>query len=226
MNKTLTLTLAASAALLALQAQAQQGQEMGRVLSATPVVQQVAVPQQLCGNETVYSTGRPSSGAGAVIGAIAGGLLGNTIGGGSGRAVATGIGAIGGAIVGDRVEAGQPGYQNVQRCSTQTRYDNQFLGYDVVYEYGGRQYSTRTQQDPGQWIPVTVQPAVAPAAPPSSYPQDYGYNSVQPGVVVTETPVYTTPVYTSPVYVSPSYGATIEYHRGGGWDHGYRGHWR
>ena len=128
------------------------------------------------------------------------------------------------AILGNQVEGGNsPGYQNVQRCTTQTRYDNQFLGYDVVYEYGGRQYSTRTQQDPGQWIPVTVQPAVAPAAPPSSYPQGYGYgyDSVQPGVVVTETPIYT-----SPVYVSPSYGATIEYNRGGGWDHGYRRHWR
>lgn len=221
MNKTLTLTLAASAALLALQAQAQQGQEMGRVLSATPVVQQVAVPQQLCGNETVYSTGRPSSGAGAVIGAIAGGLLGNTIGGGSGRAVATGIGAIGGAIVGDRVEAGQPGYQNVQRCSTQTRYDSQTVGYDVVYEYAGRQYSVRTQTDPGQWIPVTVQPAAqAPAAPPvTSYPPDYppqgyGYGAVQPGVVVTNTPVYAT----------PSIGATFEF----GDSRGYRPyrHWR
>ena len=230
MNKIVSFALLATAAALSLQVQAQtpaQGREMGRVLSVTPVSQQVAVPQQICNNETVYSDGRQPSGAGAVLGAVAGGLLGNVIGGGSGRAVATAAGVFGGAILGNQVEGGNSaGYQNVQRCTTQTRYDNQFLGYDVVYEYGGRQYSTRTQQDPGQWIPVTVQPAVAPAAPPSSYPQDYGYNSVQPGVVVTETPVYTTPVYTSPVYVSPSYGATIEYHRGGGWDHGYRGHWR
>ena len=229
MNKIATLALIAAAAALSLQAQAQtspQGREMGRVLSVTPVSQQVAVPQQICNNETVYSGGRQPSGAGAVLGAVAGGLLGNTIGGGSGRAAATAAGVFGGALLGNQVEGGNsPGYQNVQRCTTQTRYDNQFLGYDVVYEYGGRQYTTRTQQDPGQWIPVTVQPAVAPAAPPSSYPQgygyDYGYDSVQPGVVVTETPVYT-----SPVYVSPSYGATIEYNRGGGWDHGYRRHWR
>ena len=220
MQKIIAFSLLATAALTA------QAQEMGRVLSATPITQQVAVPQQICGNETIYSGGRAPSGAGAVLGAIAGGAAGNAIGGGSGRAAATAIGLIGGAVLGIRIEGGRPGYENVQRCTTQTYYDNRVVGYDVVYEYAGRQYSTRTQQDPGQWIPVTVQPAVAPAAPPSSYPQDYGYNSVQPGVVVTETPVYTTPVYTSPVYVSPSYGATIEYHRGGGWDHGYRGHWR
>ena len=59
-------------------------QEQGRVLSATPIIQQVGVPQQVCGNETVYS-GNRTTGAGAVIGAIAGGAVGNTIGKGSGR---------------------------------------------------------------------------------------------------------------------------------------------
>ena len=72
-----------------------QAQEQGRVLSATPVVQQVGVPQQVCGNETVYS-GNRTSGAGAVVGAIAGGAAGNAIGKGSGRAAATAIGLLGG----------------------------------------------------------------------------------------------------------------------------------
>ena len=220
MTKIFTLALAAGAALLTLQAQAQpQGREMGRVLSVTPVSQQVAVPQQVCNNETVYSGGRQPSGAGAVLGAVAGGLVGNAIGGGSGRALATAAGVVGGAMLGNQVEAGSPGYQNVQRCTTQTRYDNQFLGYDVVYEYGGRQYTTRTQSDPGQWIPVTVQPAVPPAP---SYAPGYGYyEAPQPAVVVTETPVYTTPVYPA-----PAIGATIEYRGGGDWDRGYHRHWR
>lgn len=215
MNKILTLTLAASAAALTLQAQAQpQGQEMGRVLSATPVTQQVAVPQQLCSNETVYSNPRPSSGAGAIIGAIAGGVLGHTVGGGTGQALATGVGAIGGAMVGDHLESGQSGPQNVQRCTTQMRYDNQVVGYDVVYEYAGRRYSVRTQADPGQWIPVTVQPAaqvpVTPA-PAATYPQGYSYYSPpRPPVVMARTPVY----------VMPPISATIGYRSGNGW---YRG---
>ena len=65
------------ASLLATAALAVQAQEMGRVLSSTPIIQQVAVPQQVCGNETIYSSGRAPSGAGAVLGAIAGGAAGN-----------------------------------------------------------------------------------------------------------------------------------------------------
>lgn len=60
-------------------------QERGRVLSATPIVQQVAYPRQVCSNETVYS-GQRNTGGGAVLGAIAGGAAGNAIGKGHGRA--------------------------------------------------------------------------------------------------------------------------------------------
>ena len=133
-------------------------QEQGRVLSATPIVQQVGIPQQVCGNETVYG-GNRTSGAGAVVGAIAGGAAGNAIGKGSGRAAATAIGLIGGAVLGNHIEGGQPQYQNVQRCTTETYYENRTVGYDVVYEYAGRQYTTRTQNDPGRWIALSVQPA-------------------------------------------------------------------
>ena len=57
MNKTFVF-IALAATALAAQAQ----QEQGRVLSATPVTQQVAIPQQVCGNETVYSGARPTTG--------------------------------------------------------------------------------------------------------------------------------------------------------------------
>ena len=88
-------------------------QEQGRVLSATPIVQQVATPQQVCGNETVYS-GNRTTGAGAVMGAIAGGAAGNAIGKGSGRAAATAIGLIGGAVIGNQIEgAYEPGQKVV-----------------------------------------------------------------------------------------------------------------
>jgi uncharacterized protein YcfJ len=183
MNKTLVFTALAATALAA---QAQQ--EQGRVLSATPITQQVAIPQQVCGNETVYSSARPTTGAGAVLGAIAGGAAGNAIGGGGGgRAAATALGVVGGALLGNQVEGGRPGYQNVQRCTTETYYDNRVVGYDVVYEYAGRQYTTRTQSDPGNWIPLSVQPAVQ-APPPATYSSygDSGYP--QPGVVVSTQP--------------------------------------
>ena len=182
-------------------------QEQGRVLSATPVYQQVAVPQQVCGNETVYS-GNRTSGAGAVMGAIAGGAAGNAIGKGSGRAAATAIGVIGGAVLGNQIEGGQPQYQNVQRCTTETYYENRTVGYDVVYEYAGRQYNTRTQYDPGRWIPVSVQPT---GQTYSSQPDPYASQGVysQPGVVTStypQQPVYQPP----PTYVTPPV-TVIEY---------------
>ena len=209
MNRSLVIFAALAAGSLAAQAQ-----EMGRVLSATPITQQVAVPQQVCGNETIYNGARAPSGAGAVLGAIAGGAAGNAIGGGSGRAAATAIGLIGGAVLGNSIEAGRPGYENVQRCTTQTYYDNRVVGYDVVYEYAGRQYSTRTQTDPGGWIPLNVQPAVSGLEPPPPpyYPPAYGDAGRYPGTgVVVSTPPG------PPVYLTPPV-TVIEYQGG----HPYR----
>lgn len=229
MKKILLFSALASAAAFA------GAQEQARVLSATPIVQQVAVPQQVCGNETVY-TGPRTTGGGAVLGAIAGGAAGNAIGGGSGRAAATALGVIGGALLGNQIEGnGRPEYQNVQRCNTETFYENRTTGYNVVYEYAGRQYTTRTQNDPGQYIQVQVQP-VDNGAP---YGQTYStqpdpYYDPQPGVyaqpgVVTSTygqPVYP-PVYQpAPMYVNPA--VSIELGYGNGWGRPYPQprHWR
>jgi outer membrane lipoprotein SlyB len=49
---------------------------------------------------------RPS-GAGAVLGAVIGGVVGNRFGGGTGRALATGAGVVGGAIAGNAIEGRQ-----------------------------------------------------------------------------------------------------------------------
>ena len=158
-------------------------QEQGRVLSATPVTQQVAVPQQVCRDQPVAVAPRPS-GAGAVIGAVAGGLVGNAIGGGGGRAAATAAGVVGGAMLGNQTEAYGPAqYQNVRQCSTQTFYQNQTVGYTVVYEYRGRNYTTQTATPPGDWIALNVQPAQNgydnTYASPGSYatPNQYGYSN-------------------------------------------------
>ena len=96
---------------------------LARVISSTPMVQQVAVPRQVCTQETVM-TQAPRSGAGALMGAIAGGAAGNAIGNGGGRALATMIGLVGGAMVGDRIEGPNNQLQNVQQCTTQTFYEN------------------------------------------------------------------------------------------------------
>lgn len=144
---------------------AQAQDERGRVLSSTPVIQPVAVPQQVCENVSVRDNDH-RSGAGALMGAVAGGAVGNAIGHGTGRAAATALGIFGGAILGDRIEGrGQDSVRTVQECSTQNVMENRVVGYQVVYEYAGRQYSTQMPQDPGRWVPVSVVPAGATPAP-------------------------------------------------------------
>jgi len=148
-------TLLAWAALSPLAAGAQ---ELGQVLSRSPVYQQVVVPRQTC---TQVPVAQPATGtgAGALMGAIAGGAMGNAIGDGSGRALATMIGIVGGAMVGDRIEGPQGALIQIQtQCSTQNVYENRLVGYNVVYEYAGKEYSVQVPQDPGPTIPLQVTP--------------------------------------------------------------------
>jgi uncharacterized protein YcfJ len=163
---------------------AQAQDERGRVLSSTPVIQQVAVPQQVCQNVTVREPAR-TTGAGAVMGAIAGGAMGNAIGDGNGRAAATAIGLFGGAILGNKIEGrGQSHTRTVQECSTQQVMENRVVAYNVVYEYAGRQYSTQMPQDPGRWVPVSVMPVgAAPAYAPTYGPGYRPQASTAPEVV-------------------------------------------
>ena len=109
-------------------------QEVGRVISSTPVVQQVGVPRQVCTTQPM-AVNEPKSGAGALMGALAGGGLGNAVGQGGGKALATIAGVMGGAILGNSIEGSNTQMQNVQNCNTQTFYENRTVGYNVVYEF-------------------------------------------------------------------------------------------
>lgn len=154
MKKLLVLAIAATAAGIC------AAEELGRVLSTTPMVQQVAVPRQVCTTEQVAVDGQ-KSGAGAVIGGIAGGAMGNAVGDGGGRAAATMIGIIGGAMLGNKIEgAQQPQVQSQQRCNMQTFYENRTVSYNVLYEYAGKQYSVQLPRDPGPTIRLQVTPII------------------------------------------------------------------
>lgn len=152
--KKVLLLVCASAAFAA------HAQETARVLSSVQVLQQVGVPRQVCTQESVAVQGQ-KSGAGALMGAIAGGVIGNQIGNGSGRTAATAVGLVGGAILGDRIEgAPAPQTQTVQNCRTETVYENRVSGYNVTYEYAGRQYMVQMPRDPGATIRVNVVPVL------------------------------------------------------------------
>lgn len=149
-----------------------QAQEVGRVISSTPIIQQVAVPRQVCTQNQVVTPGQ-KSGAGAAMGAIAGGAIGNSMGQGFGKDAATMLGLIGGALLGDRVEGTPaPEVRQVQNCSNQVFYENRTTAYHVVYEFAGKQYSVQMPQDPGPTVRLQITPVVSnlPPAPPPVVP--------------------------------------------------------
>ena len=184
-------------------------EDIGRVISSTPVLQQVGVPRQVCSTEQVAVQGQ-KSGAGAVMGAIAGGAMGNAVGRGAGNAAATMLGLVGGAIVGERIE-GAPAtqLQNVQRCATQIFYENRTVAYQVQYEFGGKQYAVQLPQDPGPTIRLQVSPLGAmEQSPVAQAPAQMQYAPA--AVVVTDQPVY----YAQPYYPPVTIGLGLGY-----WDH-------
>jgi uncharacterized protein YcfJ len=161
-----------------------QAQEVGRVISTVPIIQQVAVPRQVCSQQQV-TTQPHKSGAGAIMGAIAGGTVGHAIGR---DGLGTAIGMFGGAILGDKIEGTPaPEVKNVQTCSTQNFYENRTVAYNVTYEFAGKQYNVQMPQDPGPTVRLQITPMVSssqnynypppPAAsqvpPPGSAPQSW-----------------------------------------------------
>ena len=215
-----------AAAALACGAALAQQQEIGRVLSSTPIIQQVAVAREVCTIEQ-GQVQQPRSGAGAIMGAIAGGAMGNAVGDGGGRAAATIIGIIGGAILGDRVEhAGPPTQQPIRQCTTQHIYEPRTTAYSVVYEYAGKQYSVQLPYDPGPTIRLQITPV------------GVGSSSLEPHYAPPATVISTAPVYqtystystysTSPVYVLRPYYPPLTLHLGYGYwgGHRHRHNWR
>lgn len=242
MKKALVLSsIAAASGLFAVNASAMD--ILARVISSTPVVQQVSVPRQVCGTQPMI-TEAPGSGAGAVMGALAGGAMGNAIGDGSGRALATVIGLVGGAMIGNNIEGNRQQVQNVQQCGTQVSYENRTSHYNVVYEYADRQHSVQMASDPGPYVRLQATPvgAMQPQAAvqpgfAQPYPQTGYAQPVYSQPVYSQQPVYVQPQVIAPVLTYPGYysrpyyppvGVSLNfgYSRGGYSNrHGHR-HWR
>jgi uncharacterized protein YcfJ len=147
-------------------------QEYGRVVSSTPIVNQVSEPSQSCTvvNETIQ---QPNAG-GALAGAIIGGAIGNSIGGHH-RTGSTIVGAILGSAIGGNVE---PTYSTASRqvCTVVNNYRNVIVGYSVVYNFRGQRFETQMSS------PVQVGDAILV----SSQQQIY----VQPTPVYVPPPVF------------------------------------
>ncbi len=179
-----------------------------RVVSSTPLVAQVAVARDVCFDELRTEEANQSS-AGALLGAVAGAAVGNAVGRGSGKALATGVGLIGGAILGNHIEnQGRPGEtRTVRRCEQQTSYENKVVAYSVVYELGGQRYTTQMPSEPGQTI--TVQMSVSPVSSVVNSPVVY-------------TPSNQPVRYVSQVITQPAQVVVVNRRDNDRWHHGYR----
>jgi uncharacterized protein YcfJ len=95
----------------------------------------------------VYGQTNPSPND-VLTGAIIGGVIGNQFGGGSGKDIATALGAVIGANKAGQPRSGVVGYQTEYRCQlvtveTETRH---FDHYRVTYKYKGHYYAIETNK--------------------------------------------------------------------------------
>lgn len=144
-----------------------QFRDRAKVVSSTPVYEQINEPRRECWTEyesrEVYRNG--NSTGGAILGAVVGGLVGSTVGKGNGKVAAAAVGAATGAVVGDRWNDRGGNYAHeerpVERCRVTDNYRRDIVGYDIVYRYNGRDYATRLPHDPGKWLDLDVNLSVA-----------------------------------------------------------------
>ncbi|MGY4516731.1 glycine zipper 2TM domain-containing protein [Lysobacter sp. HA18] len=104
--------------------------------------------------------------AATVIGGIVGAVVGSQVGGGSARYATSAIGSMVGGMAGKQIYDNSHRVQQPPRVGRVVTCDpmqagayesgRNVQGYDVTYEYGGRQYTTRTAYDPGSRIRVRV----------------------------------------------------------------------
>lgn len=194
---------------------------VGQVISRTALFQQVAVPNPSC-TQTPVTVPAPKSGAGAMMGAIAGAAVGSQIGGGQGQVLATMAGLMGGAILGDNIEKPAPSTTyNSTTCTSQTTYENRLVGYQVVYEFAGKQYSVQLPQDPGPTISLQVTP-VSVANAPMAPTVVMNPPAVSPPQVIYAPP---TVVYGSPYYYGNPYPFSTSINLGWGYRGGYGRRW-
>ena len=148
------------------QAQAIDFEDYGRVTRVTPVTEQINRPRQECRTEYVQVQQPQERGVGgSILGGILGAAVGSQVGSGHGKTAATAAGAIAGAVIGDRTQNSnaQPGAvqeQAVKQCRMVDSFETRTTGYNVEYDYRGRNYTSFMSHDPGQRIRlrVTVEP--------------------------------------------------------------------
>lgn len=148
--------------------------DFAKVVSSTPVYETIErrVPEEHCWIETVREEhrSRGSSATPTLIGGIVGGVIGNAVGkGGDNKKIGAVVGSVLGMSVANdmskrhrRGDHTQVSYRDEERCEVRytSHSEQQLQGYDVVYKYHGKRYTTFLSRDPGRRLEVAV--SVAP----------------------------------------------------------------
>jgi outer membrane lipoprotein SlyB len=96
------------------------------------------------------TAGTPTTGGGAIAGGLIGGVLGNQVGSGNGRAAATALGVVGGALLGNNVEANRNGPRAYESYRVSIQTDNGgYRAFDVPSP-GDLRIGDRVRIDNGQ----------------------------------------------------------------------------
>lgn len=143
--------------------------EFARVVDVRPLRRQVRVsePVRECWEEVSYAQDGPFSSnhvRGTLLGSLVGVAVGNQIGRGRGKDVSRAAGAIIGGAIGHNVSRDRHRQRYgdersyYERCDVRYRdsWEERVDGYEVTYEYAGREYLTRMPYDPGDRIRVRV----------------------------------------------------------------------
>ena len=129
--------------------------DTARVLESRPVYESANTRQE-CWNpraghyEELRAPEHTSIGKGAAIGAVTGGVIGHQVDSGAGTAAGALLGGILGHQVERRRDRDEQSDLDRSRCRVVGGGDSgALLGYDVRYEYEGREYVTRMRDEPG-----------------------------------------------------------------------------
>ena len=148
---------------------AQVEYDYATVVESRPIIRvvEISTPQEQCWEEEYQvqrNYGGTSFNTTSILGTIIGGAIGNTVGHNkSNKRVGAVIGAVLGHSIGrdiirqqDRPYGGA--VEVVQRCKTvyERHEEERIVGYQVTYNYNGKDYSVRTDSDPGDQIQVRV----------------------------------------------------------------------
>jgi len=156
MKKTLSLAITFAVAAAA-SIGASANEVMATITNVTPIYSDRVQNQQVC--DLVYDQPQQvgAVNSGSVIGGIAGALLGSQAGGGNGKLALTALGAVTGAMTGDRIVQLQRS-QPQQVCRVVQRVEQQISSYRVTYQYQQGTYMSILAYDPSRGGAVTTVP--------------------------------------------------------------------